>query len=112
MRIWWSVAKKFLSKSTKKRQIFVWSWKTQNTGLKFQRSCATLDSVISIVILKELMLKSCKNHKEYHTHMMVCLVFWIFRTSGKRFRFLMTGRATTILMLLVLAVDILRRANV
>ena len=30
----------------------------------------------------------------------------------ERFRFLMTGQATTILMLLVLAVDILRRANV
>ena len=44
--------------------------------------------------------------------MMVCLVFWIFRTNGKRFCFLMTGQATTILMLLVLAVDILRRVNV
>ena len=30
----------------------------------------------------------------------------------ERFCFLMTGQATTILMLLVLAVDILRRANV
>ena len=47
----------------------MWSWKTQNTGLKFQRSWATLDSVISTVIFKELMLKSAGTTGRIHLHL-------------------------------------------